>query len=408
MERYAKLTVSEKAEKAIKDGGVWIYGAEIRERDPNAVNGRPVDVYSGRGRYLCTGFYNDRSRIAVRVLTTNANDRIDEAFFSRRIGYALSYRKTVLCGDLSSARLIFGDADGFPGFIVDKFADVLVLQIMCLGIELLKDALIPCLIAQLREMGEPVRAVYLRGDAHVREKEGLPRESGYYTCETLPEPESPDDGTVLITENGIRYRVDFRAGQKTGFFLDQKFNRRAAAAIAPGRTVLDCFTHTGAFALNCAAAGAKRVTAVDVSASALEAAKANAALNGFSDIEFLQADVFEYLTALSGAGRSPYDYIILDPPAFTKSSDTVRAAYRGYKEINLKAMRLLPRGGYLSTCSCSHFMTDSLFQRMLLDAAKDANVRVRIAERRQQAADHPILAGADGTEYLKFYILQIV
>ena len=408
MRIYPKLIINEKAEKLLKNGGVWVYGAEIVERNDDIENGGIVDVYSKKGRYLGTGFYNGLSLISVRMLTENANDRIDDAFFARRIGYALAYRKTVMQGDLSCTRLIFGDADGFPGWIVDKFSDVLVTQIMCLGMEQRKDTLIPLLIGQLAAAGEKIRSVYERGDIAVRKKEGLPLQNGYYRYDGLACDASALSPFVEITENGIRYRVDYRDGQKTGYFLDQKFNRKAAASIARGKRVLDCFTHTGAFALNCAAAGAESVTAVDISAAAIEASAENARLNGLQNVSFIQSDVFEYLTELKRLGGNPYDYIILDPPAFTKSSSTVRAAYKGYKEINLKAMQLLPRGGYLATCSCSHFMTDALFQQMLCEAATDAKVRIRVVERRAQAKDHPILLGADSTEYLKFYILQIV
>ena len=406
---FPRVVINEKAEKLLKNGHVWVYGAEIVSSSEIPENGGIVDVFSRKSRYIGSGFYNSDSKIAVRLLSTNANERFDEAFFARRIRYAIEYRKTVMQNDLSCTRLIFGDADMLPGMIADKFGPVLVTQIMCLGIEKRKDMIFRLLIEQLREVGEEITVLYERNDVQIRKKEGLPLSCGYYHGFDLSDERTGAPKTVRICENGVIYDVDYRDGQKTGFFLDQKFNRQAVASIAKGKNVLDCCTHTGAFALNCRMAGAAHVTAVDVSADAIEASKKNAALNGVDDIDFIQADVFDYLTSLKAAGgKSPYDYIILDPPAFTKNNATVKAAYRGYKEINLKAMQLLPRGGYLATCSCSHFMTDELFRQMLLDAALDAKVQVRIIEGRKQAKDHPILLGVDETEYLKCYILQIV
>ena len=307
-------------------------------------------------------------------------------------------------GDLSNTRLIFGDADGLPGLIVDKFGDVLVSQTMTLGMEQRKEVVFPSLISYLRECGETVSSFYERNDVAVRTKEGLTLGKGYYCGEGLDNMIQ----SVRINENGILYNVDFINGQKTGFFLDQKFNRLAAAAIAPGKTVLDCFTHTGAFALNCVKNGAKSVTAVDISHDAISITKENAALNGVKNMDFICADVFALLDKLYENKKRIYDYIILDPPAFTKSTKTVNAAYNGYKEINVKAMRILPRGGYLATCSCSHFMTDALFRKMLLAAAKESGVQLKLLEYRQQAKDHPVLLGVPETEYLKFYIMQVV
>ena len=404
MRGFKKVTVNKKAQRMLDEGHIWVYGEEIASADDGIADGEIVDVFSEKNKYLGSGFYNGRSKIAVRLLSKNANDVFDAAFFRRRVCYAVDYRKTVMHGDLSCTRLIFGDADGFPGLIADKFSSVIVTQIMSLGIEQRKDTVYAALIDVLRERGEEVSCLYERGDVAVRAKEGLPNTCGYYRYDGLNECQETAD----ITENGIRYRVDFIRGQKTGFFLDQKQNRLAAAEIAAGKTVLDCFTHTGAFALNCAKGGAKSVTAVDISAEAIARSKENAALNGTTNVDFICADVFDYLDELYKAKLRPYDYIILDPPAFTKSTKTVNAAYRGYKEINTKAMRLLPRGGYLATCSCSHFMTDALFRQMLLEAAKEANVQVRVAKYLQQAPDHPVLLGVPETEYLKFYILQIV
>ncbi len=398
------IIINRKAEDLLRKGHIWVYGEEIVKTCPGIENGEIVDVYSQKERYLGSGFYNNASKITARLLSTNANDVFDTAFFARRVKYAVDYRAAVMNGDLSNTRLIFGDADGFPGLIIDKFGSVLVTQTMTLGVEQRKDLIFPALIDHLRERGEAVTCLYERNDVAVRKKEGLALNTQYY--------EYPGLSTLLteteITENGIRYKVDFIGGQKTGFFLDQKLNRRAAAAVAPGKTVLDCFTHTGAFALNCALGGAKSVTAVDISQEAIDRAKENAALNGVDNIDFLCTDVFDLLDKLYAEKRRIYDYIILDPPAFTKSTKTVNAAYNGYKEINLKAMRILPRGGWLATCSCSHFMTDALFRKMLLEAALDADVQLKIAEYRQQAPDHPVLLGVPETEYLKFYIAQVV
>ena len=404
MREWKRVTVNKKAETALREGHPWVYAEEAREI-PDAADGDIVDVYSEKGRFLGAGFFNRQSKILVRVLSANANDRFDEAFWRRRVRYALDYRRTVMGEDLACCRLIFGDADGFPGFVADRFNDALSVQIMCYGIETRKDLLFRLLLEELEKDGVEIAAVYERNDVKTRAKEGLPLYKGEYA---LPGRTPTGRTQTEICENGVYYTVDFAEGQKTGFFLDQKYNRRAAAAIAPGKTVLDCFTHTGSFALNCAKAGAKRVTAVDISAEAVAMTERNAARNGVSNMDFVCADVFDYLKKLGEAGKSPYDYIILDPPAFTKSRGTVAAAYKGYKEINLAAMRLLPRGGYLATCSCSHFMTDELFRRMLHEAAMEAKVQLRVIESRQQAPDHPVLLGVPETEYLKFYLLQVV
>ena len=404
MRNAAKITVNQKAEALLKNGHIWVYGEEIVGVEGDVANGDIVDVFSEKQRYLGSGFYNAVSKISVRILSTNANETFTDAFFARRIKYAVDYRRTVMKNDLSCVRLIFGDADGLPGLIVDKFGSVLVAQTMTLGIELRKSVIFEALISYLRACGEEITCLYERNDVAVRAKEGLPLEKKYYTSPGLSESQKE----IKITENGIVYNVDFINGQKTGFFLDQKYNRLAAAEIAKDKTVLDCFTHTGAFALNCAHHGAKSVTAVDISQEAINKAKENAKLNGINDVDFLCADVFALLDKLHEERKKIYDYIILDPPAFTKSTKTVRAAYGGYKDINLKAMRILPRGGYLATCSCSHFMTDALFRQMLSEAAKEADVQLKLLEYRQQAKDHPVLLGVPETEYLKFYIIQVV
>ena len=408
MERaFTAVTVTEKAERALRGGHPWVFDGEITRIDGTCENGDIVDVFSRKGRYLGSGFLNGHSRIRVRLLSRNANDRFDEAFWRRRVRYALDYRRTVMGpADFRCCRLIFGEADTMPGLTVDRFENVLSVQVLSLGMERVKDLIFRALVETLAGYGERIDAIYERNDVALREKEGMTQYKGFYP---LPGLRTDLDGTVIITENGIRYAVDYRNGQKTGFFLDQKYNRMAIRKIAAGRRVLDCFTHTGAFALNAAAAGAERVCAVDVSADAVEQVKKNAALNGLEDrMDFLRADVFDLLTDMANAGRCDYDFIILDPPAFTKSRETVKNAVRGYKEINCKAMKLLPRGGYLATCSCSHFMTEELFVNMLHDAARDAEVSLRQVEARQQAADHPILWNVPETNYLKFYIFQVV
>lgn len=402
---YPIVTVSDKGAAFLKAGHVWVYEQEVRELIGAPADGDLVDVLNGKGRYLGTGFYNSRSKMRVRILSTNANDTFDEAFFARRLRYCFDYRKTVMGGDFRCCRLIFGEADGFPGLTVDRFENVLVTQTMSRGIEQRKEIIFPLMAKLLAEMGAPVDAIYERNDIALREKEGLTQSTGFFEADGL---RTDLDGKLLLTENGIVYEVDYMHGQKTGFFLDQKYNRLAAARLAKDKTVLDCFTHTGAFALNCAKAGAKRVTAVDISQDAIALTKANIARNGLSNVDTLCENVFDLLTRLYEQNDRTYDYIILDPPAFTKSSATVRAARRGYKEINLKAMKLLPRGGYLATCSCSHFMTDELFRKMLHDAAKDAGVQLRQIEDRRQSPDHPILWGVPETEYLKFYLFQVV
>lgn len=403
---YTAFTVTKKAEKSIKSAHPWVYAAEVTDRSGEYANGDIVDVRSEKGRYLGSGFVNDNSKILVRIISNNANDRFDEAFFERRLKYCIEYRKTVMRSDFKCCRLIFGDSDGFPGLIVDRFSNVLVAQVLSLGIEKRKDMIFSLLVKLLRDSGEDIAAVYERNDVHIREKEGLERYKDFWHNDAVR-----DDipGTVVITENGIRYCVDFINGQKTGFFLDQKYNRAAAARIAHGKKVLDCFTHTGSFALNCAKAGAEHVTAVDISEEAVNMAKANAVLNGLDGkMSFVCENVFDLLTKMTSEGKCEYDYIILDPPAFTKSSSTVENAFRGYKDINVRAMKALPRGGYLATCSCSHFMTDSLFRKMLREAADDAGVSLRQIEHRQQSCDHPILWNVPETDYLKFYIFQIV
>lgn len=405
MERnFSKISITSKAEKSIRGGHPWVYAEEIADIDVQPKNGDVVDVMSGKNKYLGSGFYNENSKIRVRIISKNTNDKFDRAFYERRIKYALEYRKTVMAEDFSCCRLIFGEADCFPGFTVDRFNDILVTQVLSLGIEKIKDMLYELLVNELEQMGEHIIAIYERNDVKIRELEGMEQYKGFWSG-----LRNDLSGVTEITENGLKFSVDYINGQKTGFFLDQKYNRAAIRRIAKGRNVLDCFTHTGAFAMNAAAAGAKHVNAVDISEDAIKMTKHNAELNDLEqNMEFTCANVFELLTELYRTSGSAYDFIILDPPAFTKSKSTVKDAFRGYKEINLKAMRLLDRGGYLATCSCSHFMTESLFKQMLHDAAMDANVSLRQIEARRQSPDHPILWNVPETDYLKFYIFQVV
>lgn len=408
MRNFIQITITKKGENRARMGHPWVFEGEVLKESEKPENGSLVDVVSEKGKYIGTGFYNDHSKIRVRLLSYNANDRFDEAFFERRVRYAVDYRKTVMPGaDFACCRLIFGEADGFPGLTVDRFDDVLVAQVLSLGMERHKNQIFSLLLRVLREMGERVKGVYERNDVKIRELEGMSENKG---IAQIPENELTEaDLMPIIVENGLSYMVDVVNGQKTGFFLDQKYNRQAVARIAKGKHVLDCFTHTRAFALNAARGGAASVTAVDISGEALKTAQQNILRNHLVDVVTTrEANVFELLTELKAQGHAPYDFIILDPPAFTKSSSTVRSAFRGYKEINLKAMKLLPRGGYLATCSCSHFMEDALFVKMLHEAARDAQVSLRQIEARQQAPDHPILYNVPETDYLKFYLFQVV
>lgn len=403
---YPQITITPKGEAALVGGHPWVYEGEVTGLSGPVSDGQLVDVISRRGSWLGCGFFNSRSRIRVRVLSRNPNDRFDRAFWRRRIQYAWDYRKTVMGPeDSRCCRMIFGEADGFPGLTVDRFESVLVAQVLCLGMELIKEELFSLLLEVLRSDGQDVVGVYERNDVAIRDLEGMEQGKGWHPVDG---EKAPDFTAVDIEENGIRYTVDFENGQKTGFFLDQKYNRQAVAKLARGRTVLDCFTHTGSFALNAARGGAKHVTAVDVSEFAVACARENARRNGLSDVmECVAANVFDLLPQLEQQPKR-YDFIILDPPAFTKSRKTTQRAMAGYKEINYRAMRLLPRGGYLATCSCSHFATEELFLKMLRSAAKDAGVQLRQIEARQQCCDHPILWGVEETNYLKFYLFQVV
>ena len=400
---FPKFIITAKGTRWVEQGHPWIYEAEIVRSEGDFENGCLVDAVSEKGKYLGTGFLSLNSKIRIRLISRNANDKFDEAFWRRRIGYAWDYRKTVMADDLNCCRVIFGEADGFPGLTVDKFADILVTQTLSVGMEKLKPVLFPLIAEILRADGHEISGIFERNDVKIRELEGLEQGKGWFG------DAHPDSCVTEICENGVYYSVDVENGQKTGFFLDQKYNRLAVARLAKGKRVLDCFTHTGSFALNAAMGGAEHVTAVDVSESAIEMARKNAERNGLAErMDFIAANVFDLLPELEAKGKKPFDFIILDPPAFTKSRKTVHSAERGYKEINLRALRLLPRGGYFATASCSHFMPSELFVKMLKSAALDAGVELRQIEARQQSPDHPILWNVPETDYLKFYIFQVV
>ena len=392
------VTLKKGEGRSLKLGGPWIYDNEIAAISGEAADGDLVQVQDFNGYPLGQGFLNRRSKLTVRMMTRNPEAEINEDFLRMRLRDAWEYRKRVI--DTSSCRLVFGEADFLPGIVVDKFADVLVVESLALGIDRFKLDIVRILKELLAQDGISIRGVYERSDAKVRLQEGMERYKGFIG--------EPFDTKVEIVENGVRYYVDVMDGQKTGFFLDQKENRRAVARLCRGARVLDCFTHTGSFALNAAKGGAKRVTAVDVSQFAVDCAAENARKNGLDGVmDCVCANVFDLLPQLAEQPRK-YDFIILDPPAFTKSRRTIHNAMTGYKEINYRAMKLLPRGGYLATCSCSHFASEALFIKMLRDAARDAGVQLRQIEARQQCADHPILWGVEETNYLKFFIFQVV
>ena len=403
---YPQLIISKKGSRGVQGGHPWIYDEEVLSPHLSLENGCLVDALTENGRYLGTGLLSLKSRIRVRILSRNANDRFDESFWRRRIQYAWNYRKTVMADDVNCCRIIFGESDGFPGLTADRFSDLLSIQCLSYGMEQRKDMIYPLLIAVLRADGQNIRGIFERNDNALREREGLQQMKGWYHSSELEETGQP---ITEIIENGIHFLVDVENGQKTGFFLDQKYNRLAIAKISKGLRVLDCFTHTGSFALNAALGGALHVVAVDISENAVNLARKNAIRNNLQDrIDFQKTDVFDYLAELSETDQKPYDLIILDPPAFTKSRKTAFNAERGYYEINYRAMKLLPRGGYLATASCSHFMPSSQFESMLHRASSDAGVSLRQIEVRQQAADHPILWNVPETDYLKFYLFQVV
>ena len=398
---YSIVKISRKAEATVLAGHPWVYDSEVFDDDRSAPDGGIVDITNQRGSYIATGFINRNSKIRLRILTRNANEKIDHGFWERRLRRAVDYRRRVMGGQFDNCRLVFGESDGFPGLTVDRFSDVLVTQTLSLGTELHKYDIMTALVELLAGYGEKITGVFERNDVSVRGLEGMEQGKGWLDIDGLSTGGSTD---VIICENGVKYHVDIENGQKTGFFLDQKFNRQAVGSMASGLRVLDCFTHTGSFALNCAKGGAASVVAADISEEAIQTARSNAALNGLEGIiDFRCVNVFDFLPTIK---QGEYDMIILDPPAFTKSRGTIDSAIRGYKEINLRAMKALNGGGYLATCSCSHFVTDELFCSMLHSAAADAGVSLRQIEGRQQAKDHPIMWNVPETAYLKFYIFQ--
>jgi 23S rRNA (cytosine1962-C5)-methyltransferase len=384
--------------RTIKAGGMWIFDNEIDTITGDFENGDLVYVHDFDDYFMGTGFINTNSKIRVRLLSRKKGQEIDNDFITMRVKNAWEYRKKTV--DTSSCRVIFGEADFLPGIVIDKFSDVLVVQSLALGIDRFKLQIVEDLIACMKEDGITIRGVYERSDAKVRTNEGMERIKGFIG--------EAFDTKVEIVENGVRYIVDVEEGQKTGFFLDQKYNRKAIQKLCKGAKVLDCFTHTGSFALNAGIAGAASVLGVDASELGCKQATENAQLNGLQDtVKFQCADVFDLLPELEEKGEK-FDVVILDPPAFTKSRNSVKNAVKGYREINLRAMKLIKDGGYLATCSCSHFMTPELFTETIGQAARNVHKRLRQVEYRTQAPDHPILWAADESYYLKFYIFQVV
>lgn len=391
------ITLKKGEGRTVKAGGMWIYDNEIDTVLGSYENGDVILVHDFDGYPMGVGFINDHSKIRVRMLSRDENVTIDKDFWMERVKKAWEYRKKVV--DTGSCRLIFGEADFFPGLVVDKFSDVLVVQSNALGIDKWKELIVECIKECLVEDGINIRGVYERSDAKVREQEGMERIKGFIG--------EPFNTSVEIIENGVSYVVDIKDGQKTGFFLDQKYNRAAVGRLCEGADVLDCFTHTGSFALNAGRNGARSVLGLDASDLAIHQATFNARMNGLQDtVQFACADVFDMLPAFEKKGKQ-FDVVILDPPAFTKSKSSVKNAVKGYREINMRGMKLVKDGGYLATCSCSHFMTYELFTETIAQAAKSAHKRLRQVEFRTQAPDHPILWSAGESYYLKFYIFQV-
>lgn len=392
------VTLKKGEGRTIKSGGLWIYDNEIDTITGHFKNGDIVIVHDFDGYPMGQGFINQNSKIRIRMLTRKDNTVIDDAFLKMRLKQAWEYRKNTV--DTSSCRVVFGEADFLPGIVIDKYEDVLVVEALALGIDRLKEKLVELLKEVLAEDGIKIRGVYERSDAKERLKEGMKKVKGFIG--------EPFDTDVQIVENGVKYTVDVKDGQKTGFFLDQKYNRLAIQRLCKGKKVLDCFTHMGTFALNAGIAGAADVTGLDISEYAVEQATANAVRNGLQDtVHFRAADVFDELPKLAEAGEQ-YDVVILDPPAFTKSKNTIKNAMKGYREINIRGMKLVKDGGYLATCSCSHYMDYENFTKVISQAAKSAHKRLRQVEYRTQSPDHPILWAADESYYLKFYIFQVV
>jgi 23S rRNA (cytosine1962-C5)-methyltransferase len=427
---YPRVVITKKGANKIKSGHPWVFEGEVVRMEPapssgrEAANGDAVDVVEENGTYQGTGLLSNESKIRVRLVTRNANDRIDEAFWTRKVAWAWQARQCMLGGtalpgceeDTRCCRIIFSEADGFPGLIVDRYEDVLVAQVGTVGMQRLRPVLYPIIVRTLRASGERVRGIYERNDAASRKKEGLELSKGWYLDDPEISPDPTDRATRIVArENGIAYGIDIENSQKTGFFLDQKFNRRRVRAIARGKRVLDVYAHVGTFGLNAIAGGAQFVRCVDISQAALDLAKENARLNSCSEsMAFTCADAKSYLPELANNRErlaeegGPFDLIVLDPPAFTKGRATIANACKGYEEINCEAMRLLPRGGYLATCSCSHFMSAEMLSKAIARAARKANVQLKQVSQSQQAPDHPILWGVPETGYLDFFVFQVI
>ena len=393
------IVISDQGTEYQRRGQAWMYASNLVRMDENIENGEPAEILTEAGEYLGTGLVSLNSHILVRILSRDRSQPIDEAFFRKRIREAYEFRKTAEPDNPDNCRLIFGEADLLPGFLADRYNDGIVTQISSYGMEQRRDMLYRILLEELTADHQVINAVYERNDVKIRQKEGLPLYKGFWNGVS-------HDTKTVINENGLKLNVDFENGQKTGYFLDQKSNRLLIRKAARGKRVLDCFTHTGGFALNAAYGNAAHVTAVDVSETALQQGRENAALNGLTNVEFVRADVFDYLKTCAPGS---FDLIILDPPAFTKSRRTVDHAYHGYQQINLDAMNLLKGNhGYLATCSCSRYMETALFEQMLKETAAKAGVILKQVSVSQQNADHPVLWTMDETSYLKFYLFQIM
>lgn len=390
-----KVTLKRNEGRTISAGGLWIFDNEIDQINGNYENGDIVEVVSYKDDFIGYGYINDHSKIRIRILSRNMNEVIDEAFFKDRFSDAWNYRKSVV--DTTCCRIIFSDSDRLPGLIVDKFNDILVFEIDTLGMDVRKEVLVKVMKEVLKEDGVDIRGIYERSDARVRTLEGLERVKGFLS--------EPFDTLIEVDENGVKLEIDIDQGQKTGYFLDQKYNHLAIRKLCEGKKVLDCCTHTGGFALS-AAMVAEKVIGIDASQLAIDQATRNSELNGFRNTEFIVADVFDYLIEMEQK-KEKFDVIILDPPAFTKSKNSLKNASKGYKEINYRAMKLLKPGGFLVTCSCSEYMTRDLFMKVILSAANDSHRRLRLVESRAQAPDHPIILGNNVSEYLKCIIVQV-
>ena len=398
MRNFKKVIVDERGRERIINSHPWVYDSNIEKIDEKITDGDLVDVVSLKDKYLGTGFYNSKSKIRVRIISRNTNDIFDYAFIKRRVEYAINYRLEVIDKEnQNSFRVIYGESDEFPGLTVDKFNDILVAEVLSLGIEKRKENIYKALIEVFNEKGFKINGIYERNENSIREKEGMEKYKGWYL-------KSPSGETKIeIEENGLKYIVDIEEGQKTGFFLDQKYNRLRVKRLANNKNVLDVCTHTGAFAMNAYAGNANKVVALDISEKALEDAKENFKQNNMN-IETVCSDAFEYLENLP---KKTYNFIIRDPPAFTKSRETIKKALNGYERLNYLAMKALPRGGFLATASCSHFATEKDFKEAIRKASVKAGVKLKLISGTGPAPDHPELVGVPETKYLKFFIFEV-